>query len=310
MLKFLDRISIHTWRKLALFGLALAILLPLGIGLKLKFWQLFAAPLAVVAGLLVVYDYKPLFYLMVAAIPLSIQWEVADGFTLDVATEPLMLVFLVVFILDWLAGRQFKRERKIYPFHLLIFLILFWTAFTTLTSEYPFRSFKFLLAKVWYLAAFIYMGEKIIQDPKQIPRLFWTFFIPLLLVVIIITIQHGLEGFSFETAHNIPMPFFANGVVYAATLVLFLPWCWYARTWYNPKSLEWYIIIAGTLLIAFATILTFKRGAWLALVLLPFIDLVIKRRLFDKLIYVGIVFTTLILGWLINDNKFYEFAPN
>ena len=163
---------------------------------------------------------------------------------------------------------------------------------------------------MWYVAAFVYMADKVIQNPSDIRKTFWAFFIPMMLVVMGITIRHALDGFSFELSNGVAFPLFANGVVYAATLVLFIPWCWYARTWYTPKSLEWYIIIGGIVLLAIATLTMYKRAAWLALFIPPLVDQAVKRRVLDKLIYSFLLIATLILAYLINDNKFYEFAPN
>ena len=297
------------WRVLALVGLALAVWLSVGVGLKLKFWPLLAVPVMLVVALQIIYNYKPLFYLLIFSIPFSLHYEMGD-LALDVFSEPLMMVMLLVFMINILAGRQFHRKGKIYPFHLFIFFILFWTAFTTLTSEFPLRSLKFLISKCWYVVAFVYIADKIIENPQSIKKIFWAFFIPMIIVVAGITVRHALEGFSFEVSNGIAFPLFANGVVYAACLVLFLPWCWYARSWYSPKSLEWYVIIAGTVLLAFATLTTFKRGAWLALCILPVVDFAIKRNILDKLVYATLILTTLVLAYLINDNKFYEFAPN
>ena len=308
--QLLARIPLKTWKVLGLIAIALATVVPIAVALRYHIWQLYAIPLGVVVALQIIYNYRPIFFLLVASIPCSMQIEFGGGFSMDVFSEPLMLVFLVVFLFEVMAGNQFKKSHRVYGFHIFIFLILFWTFFTTITSEFFLRSFKFFLAKLWYIAAFVYIGEKVIENPKTVKYLFWAFFIPFVLLVIGITIRHALEGFSFESANGIAFPLFANGVIYAATLVLFLPWCWYARTWYDSKSLEWYLIIAGTLVLALATVLTYKRGAWVALFILPFIDILIRRRLFEKVLYGVLILGTLIVGYLVNDNRFYQFAPN
>lgn len=298
------------WRWLALTAIALITLGAFGMALRLHIWPLYAVPVMLAVALQVIYNYKPLFFLMVFCIPISMQVEFGTAFAIDVFSEPLMLVFLLIFLFNFLAGRQFAGKTKIYPFHIFIALIIFWTFFTTITSEFPLRSVKFLMAKLWYLAAFVYIAERVIEDPKSIRQVFWAFFVPFVLAVMGITIRHALEGFSFESANGIAFPLFANGVIYAATLVLFIPWCWYARTWYSPKSLQWYLIIGGTVVLAIATVLTYKRGAWAALLILPVVDQAIKRKIFDKVVYAVLVIATLALAYLLNDNKFYEFAPN
>lgn len=261
-------------------------------------------------GLWIVYNYKPLFYLLIATIPISYGFELPGNVTLDLPAEPLMLIFLFIFLIRMLSGQQFSLKRKLSTFHLLVFLILFWTAFTTLISAYPVRSMKFLLAKVWYLATFVYVAEYLITDYKTIQRIFWAFFVPLMLAIVVITILHGMEGFSFEASNNIVNPPFPNGVIYGATLALFLPLVWYARTWYTPKSLEWYICWVGVGLIIIGIFLSYKRGAWAAIAMLPFVVVTIKRKWFDKIVYTGIVVILLSLLYLVKDNNFYQFAPN
>ncbi len=309
MQQLLNQIPTKTWRILALAAFALFVVGSIGVALRLKFWALYAIPVAGVVVLQVVYNYRPLFWLMLAAIPLSIQIEFGD-LALDVPSEPFMVLFLVIFLLELLAKNQFRLRETIRPFHLLIFLLLFWTGFATLTSEFPLRSLKFLLAKLWYLAAFVWMAQRLILGNKDIRKIFWFFFIPLVMAATIVTVKHALVGFSFEDSNLVPYPLFANGVIYAACLVLFLPWAWYARSWYSPKTLEWYIIMAGLILLVIASVFTYKRGAWVAVLMLPIIDQIIKRKLLDKVIYVGIIFVTLALAWLVYDNRFYMFAPN
>ena len=292
-----------------LAGLAIVILLSLWLVDYYRSLQYLALPLALLLAMLLLYNYKPLFFLMIATIPFSIAFEFGNT-SIDMFSEPLMLLFLLIFIIRTLAGKQFSPKNKIYPFHIFIFLLLFWTAFTTLLSDYPLRSAKFLLAKIWYLTAFVYMAEHIISNMKSVQRIFWAFFIPLMLVIIYITSMHALEGFSFESSHNIVIPLFPNAVIYGATLALFLPFVWYARSWYTPKSFEWYICWLGMGLIMIGILLSFKRGAWLAVALLPIAAMAVKRKWLEKLVYATLLIAALGLSYLIKDNNFYQFAPN
>jgi hypothetical protein len=189
-------------------------------------------------------------------------------------------------------------------------LLLFWTLLTSITSAYPERSFKFLLAKLWYVLPLVYVAERLIRRPGDVRQLFWAFFVPMVLVVLGITLRHATEGFSFESANGIAYPLFPNGVVYSATLTLFIPWCWYAKDWYQPKSVQWWAIVFGMGLLVVAAILTYKRGAWLAIVLMPLVELAMKRRLLDKAVLAGLVVLVLGLFYLLQENRYYQFAPN
>ncbi|RMG20752.1 MAG: hypothetical protein D6730_19215 [Bacteroidetes bacterium] len=298
------------WRMVLLAGLAASVLLSAGLMVYYRQLIFLALPLALLLLLQLVHDYRPVFFLMLAALPWSVGVELGGGTSLDLPAEPLMLLFLFIFMLRLLGGKQLRLHQKIYPFHLLIFLLLFWTAFTTLISAYPLRSLKFLLAKLWYLAAFVYMGEYLIRDFRDVKRLFWAYFIPLMLVIVYVTLAHAQEGFSFESSNGIVHPPFPNGVIYGASLALFLPYAWYARSWYSPKSLQWYVCWLGVVLILLGIALSYKRGAWLAAAMLPVIYLLLKRRWFEKTVYAVLILAAIALGYLLHDNTFYRYAPD
>ena len=308
--RLLLRVPLKAWRWLLLAALAMATLGGVGLAIRYRLNLLFAIPLLVVVLLAVIYDFKQIFFLMIFCIPWSMQVELAGGNAMDFFSEPFMLLFLAVFFLQVLTGRQFKWKGKIYPFHLLIFLILFWTFLTTLTSHHVDRSIKFLFAKLWYFASFVYIAEKVFDKPKDVKRFFWTFTLPLLVVIVIITLKHAAEGFSFEAAHNVPNPLFANGVGYSATLALILPWVVLARKWYSPKTLEWYFLNIGIFLVLVGILFAYKRGGWLITAALPVIFILIQQKLFDKFVYAAVIFALLAVGYLLYNNNYYYYAPN
>lgn len=309
MEKLLDRIPNGVWRWLLLAGIGVFTVLCVAMAVKVRLNLFFALPVLAVMGLLVIYNYKWVYFLMIAAIPVSLQFQVGSGAAVDLFSEPLMLLFLLLFVINVLSGKQFNMQEKLYPFHVLVFLLLFWTLFTTLTSEFPVRSWKYLASKVWYLAAFVYMGGKVIQQPADIKRLFWAFFSTFSIFVLITVIRHGLIGFSFKYAHGIASPIYANGVVYAATLCMFIPWAWFARRWYERGSWPWYAIHIGIALMVVSAIFSYKRMAWLVLIVLPIAGFLIHRKLFDKAVYAGIVVVFLAIVGLLTNNNYYYFAP-
>jgi len=297
------------WRKALLLGMAAITLTAVYFAIRLKMSLLFGIPVMAVGVLLLVYDYKPLYFLMVAAIPLSVQVELPGAAAMDMVSEPLMLVFLVVWIINLAAGKQFERNRRIYIFHIWIALILIWTFITMVTSTEFLRSFKFFLSRLWYLAAFVYMGEKVIQDEKTVRRLLWAFFIPLVLISLLTTFRHGLEGFSFESSNLVATPFFANHVIYGAGVTLGLPLGFFLFTQYSPKSLNWYIALVGMGLLLLGVIFSYARGAWITCFLMPFVAIAAIRKWLEPGIYAGIIVLALGLFYLVNDNTYYKFAP-
>jgi O-antigen ligase len=304
-----DRIPMSLWRKLALLGLALLVWTTVFGAIWFRQNLIFLVPVAVLMGLLTLYHYKAIFYLLIFTLPLSLHVEFG-ALALDLPSEPLMMVLLLVFLLNVCARQQFQWRGRIYPFHLLIFLLLFWTGYTTLLSHDPVRSLKFLLAKLWYLATFVYLAEKMINDELDIQKIFWALFWPTVGVTTFVAIKHAAVAFSFGEAHLISQPFFVNGVVYSAMMTLLLPWFWFARTWYTPKSLQWYLINIGTGLVLLAILTAYKRMGWLAVMVMIVVYVLIKRKLLERMLYAGVVGLVLIITYLVIGNNFYYFAPN
>jgi O-antigen ligase len=292
-----------------LAGFALLTLGSVYLAIRFKMNLLFGLPVAGVVVLQLIYNYKPLYYLLVAAIPISLQVELPGGSAMDMVSEPLMLLFLLIWIFDMAAGRHFSRQSRLYPFHILIALILVWTFISMVTSTYFFRSFKFFLSRLWYLAAFVFMAQRILSDEKSVHRLIWAFFIPLVLMTIFATVRHGLEGFSFESSNTVSAPFFANHVIYGAAVTLFVPLAWYLLGLFSPRTLNWYIVLIGLSLLLLAVALSYARGAWITCLLLPFVAIAVVKKWLEPGIYVGIFVVVLGLTYLINDNTYYQFAP-
>lgn len=302
------RPELHPWRLMVLLILALTMALALYMVSRWKMPGLVVLPLGILFAGQLALNYRPLIFLLLASVPLSVNMELGS-LSADLPSEPIMWLLTGIFLLNGLAGKQFSLKKKIRPFHVLIFTLFFWTLLTTLLSGFPVRSYKFLMAKAWYLIACVYMAEKLILEPGDVKRLFWSFFIPLLGVVFLITLWHAQKGFAFEESHTIVIPFFANGVIYGATLALFIPFACVALFWYSPKSLQWYVILGGILLLLVGIVLCFKRGAWLAVGMLPFLALLIWKKYFIPVTYGVLVILLISLGYLLQENRFYRFAP-
>ncbi|MDX1908676.1 MAG: O-antigen ligase family protein [Bacteroidia bacterium] len=308
--RLLDRISPVAWQRLILALLLVTTVGAVCLALRLRTPLIMAIPIVLVVLLQVFYHYKPVFFLMMVAIPCSIQVELTPGFSMDMASEPFMLLFLLIFLFNLVSGKQLGAGSRVYTFHVLILLMMAWMLITTITSHDIARSFKFWVAKLWYIATFVYIAGHIIQSPADIRRIFWSFFVPLCLLVIGITIRHAGEQFSFESSNGIAYPLFANGVVYSATLVMMLAWAVMARTWYTPRSLEWYLVTVGIVILILGVIFSYKRGAWLAFLMLPGVYWLIRQRVYDKLLIAAAVAVALLAGYMVTNNNYYYYAPN
>ena len=94
-----------------------------------------------------------LMWFIVFSTPLSINLEELDigGVGMYVPTEPLMFGVMLLFFFRLLLEKNFDSKIIKHPITLAIFVNLVWIAITSLTSEMPVVSLKFLLARVWFV---------------------------------------------------------------------------------------------------------------------------------------------------------------
>lgn len=303
------RISAEWMKGLLLAGISLVLILNLFVWKKFHIDYLLAAPLGILLLFQAIYNYRIIYYLLFISIPGSLHLEF--GSTALDTSEPFMLFFLGIFLLNLITGKQFSASKSISPFYLWIFLFLFWIIITTITSDFSGRSVKFLLSKIWYLSAFVFIPDKLIESPKQIKTLFWCFLIPLVGFSIHATLKHAfLYDLSFDGGFKAPYPFFTNHVIYGCILTQFLPFVWNAFSWYPKGSIPYRILQFCFTFLLIGTVLTYGRLAWVCAMALPFIYLTIRYKLLDKLIYIGLVIAFFLVFYLVNNNNYYKFAPD
>ena len=107
----------------------------------------------------VIMDFKALFLVLMACIPLSTEVVLPNGFGTDLPTEPIIIGLMGVALLVFAHGnRRLSGEIFLHPMTILLLMHLFWIYFSTAQSELFFVSFKFSLAKTWYIVVFYFFA--------------------------------------------------------------------------------------------------------------------------------------------------------
>ncbi|MEM9921429.1 MAG: O-antigen ligase family protein [Bacteroidota bacterium] len=258
-----------------------------------------------------VVDFKKVYFLLLFCIPLSTEFTLPNGFGTDLPTEPLMVGLMGVYLLYVFrhAGQMSSRFVR-HPISLLILLHLLWIYATTIYSNLFFVSFKFSLAKTWYIIVFYFMAGSILKKEKDWRNMFWIIFLPMLLTIFSVLFKHAQEGFAFDKVNAVLDPFYRNHVNYACILVLFFPFLWYARTWFKTFSFNWWFLLGGGLVYLVAIQLSYTRAAYVALVLAAGAYFIIRLRLIRYVL--GLVLVGAVVGaiYMTVNNKYLEYAPN
>lgn len=305
------KLSQYTHIQLLFTGLALSIVIGVVSGIATDSYFLFGLPAVFLGAFIIIVDFRKIFYLLLICLPLSTEIELPGGFGTDFPSELLTILLTGVFLLFVLQkGKQLNVAFVRHPLTLLLFLHLGWIAITTLNSDQFIISFKFLLAKSWYVITFYFLAGYLLKTEAHIRLFFWCVFSALLFTVIVILIRHAATGFSFEEVNFVLKPFYRNHVSYAAILVLFFPYLWYATTWYSRWSWKWCGLVVCIIIFLIAVYLTYTRAAYVSLVFAAGVYFIIRLRLMKVAIGLAIIAGLAGVIYVSTDNKYLDFAPD
>ncbi len=246
-------------------ALALATVICLPIGLWKGIPMLMALPAAALVAWLAVVDFRKIFFLLLAAIPVSIEFQIGS-FGTDLASEPLMWLLFLVSIFWFLKNWRTVDARFLrHPISWVLFLHLSWMLLAVIESQDLVVSLKFFLAKTWYVVVFYFLAARILDSEKALKNMVWAFFLPLLFSVLLVLAQHSATGFSFDSVNFVMGPFYRNHVMYACVQAIFLPFLWYATYWYPRWSGKWWLLVLGILTLLVGINFAYTRAAYVAL---------------------------------------------
>lgn len=226
-------------------------------------------PLAILIILLSIFDIEKIMYLMVFSTPLAITLKELgyyDGLDMSLPSEPLMIGITLIYFLNEIShGITDKRILK-HPITIIIFIQMGWILLTTLTSELPIISIKFLIARTWFLTSCYFMATQLFKKEKAIIYHLLFYATALAIVAVITTVKHAAFGFDEKTADWIVSPFYNDHTAYGAALAMFIP---VTCGLLFMKNISTKIkILALTLLTIFliSIVVSYARAGWLSLV--------------------------------------------
>ncbi|MBQ9418583.1 MAG: O-antigen ligase family protein [Bacteroidales bacterium] len=223
-------------------------LLPLGIAL---IWLFFKYP---EAGLL----------LTALATPFSIDVVLLGETELSLPTEPMLILLSLVFLFRVLLMRNYDLRLLRHPVSLLVLAMLGWMFITSCTSEMPLVSFKYTVARAWFVVPCYFAATTMLRTPQATRRFVWAYGLGLAVVVAITTYKTLFNFSDLQTMHRVMKPFYNDHTAYGCIIALFLP----AAIGLAADRGErlWLRICAVVLaaLLATGLVLSYCRAAWLS----------------------------------------------
>ena len=258
------------------------------------------APVLLIFLFLYIFSLDKLILLITFLTPIAINFKDPDlGVGISLPTEPLLLGVLVVFILKVFYDGGFNKKVVNHPVTIAIIINLIWLGITVLTSEIPIVSLKFMIARLWFVVPFYFIGILIFRNIRNIKLFNWLYVLPLLVVIMYTLINHAGYGFDKPSSNMVMKPFYNDHTAYGAVIALFIPFfIGFSLRKDSSKSQQLANFIVLFILIL-GIIFSYSRAAWISMAFALMIYCIIALK---------IKFRWVIAGFIILAGLFYLFS--
>lgn len=271
----------------------------------------FLIPFLIVGLGFIIWDYRILYVLFLITIPFSVEIYLPNGLGTDLPSEPIMIAITGIGLFLFIS--KIKEINFIYlynPITILLILHVCWIGITSIGAQSSIVSFKYLLAKIWYVVPFFFMPFKLIRSHLESKKAIYLLLVPLMAVVLWVLIRHAGHDFSFRTSNIVVYPIFRNHVSYAAILVMFLPFVYALRQLENKNKTRQLLLSLSILLLVIGIYFSYTRAAQASIIIAIAAYWMVKWKLTKPAVFAGVIGLFIGVGYLINDKKYLEYAPD
>lgn len=257
-----------------------------------RFWLSAAIPVGLFLIWLYIYKLDKVILLITFFTPLAVKLsDMEMGVSVSLPTEPLMFAVLILFFLKALFESNYDLKILKHPVSIAILINLIWILFTSITSEMPVVSFKFFMARLWFVVPFYFLGIILFKRIDNIKYFLWLYILPLLYVIGYSTLVLARHGFSEDVSHWAMSPFYNDHTAYGAILALLLPFTiGFAVYKKYPVNYRAFSLLISVILLV-ALYLSNSRAAWISFVAAFMVLLIILFKIKFKYVFlvVGIL---------------------
>lgn len=258
------------------------------------------APIGLLAIYFAIFYTEYAFVALAFFTPLSINIEeYSSSFGLFIPTEPILFGLMLLLLMQQVQRNLILKDVWKNPIIWAVGLYIFWTFITSITSTDPIVSFKFLLAKLWFMIPLLLFGPKIFSKKINIKRFIWLFTIAMIITIIYTVVVHASYGFGEKEGHWVMWPFFKDHTIYGSTVAFITPLIFglYFSKKHNPLMK---VTILGLIFITLLGLyFSYTRAAWVSVIAALMVLAVIKFKIHFKYLasiaIIGSVF--LFLSW-------------
>lgn len=199
---------------------------------------------------------------------------------LSLPSEALMIVLSAIFCLRIFKENSYDKKISKHPVSIAIFIYLIWLLVTSILSEIPIVSFKFLAAKLWFIISFYFFAILVFRrNLSNVKNFIWLYAISLVIVIIYTTYAHSTYGFDEKVGHWVMKPFYNDHTSYGAALAMFSVATFgllFEKGYSRTKKIILLIIFMALFTGLF---LSFCRAAWVSVIGALGAFLILKLRI-------------------------------
>jgi O-antigen ligase len=268
------------------------------------------APALGVLGLgVLLVDWRWTYYLLLSTLAFSREVQLGGSLSMDVPSEPLMLVLLGCLGVAVLSGRSGLTLKQLtHPIVVILALMLLWAGVATLFSVDTTKSVKYLLAKTWYIGPFLLVTLLLVRRPADVWRIAGCHVAGASLTVLYTAARHATRGFGFADINWAIQPYYINHVIYATVVALLLPYAFYAaRAARGSWRLAWQVAVA---VLVFGLLISYTRASILSIPLAAVFYLVLRLRLTRWVLLGALLGAAGAAGYFVQQNNYMLYAPD
>ena len=225
----------------------------------------FAVPAVLGILLLYIFSLDKVMLLISFTVPLSVTLQEFEQLAVSLPAEPLLAGMLILFVAKLLYEGNYDRRIARHPIAIVIYCMFIWMIVTTITSELPLVSIKFIVSRLWFVVPSFFFCALLFKKPKNIDWFIWLYIASLCIVVVYTTIVHAQHGFDNDSAHWVMSPFYTDHTAYGAALAIYLILA-ITYVFIPGITTRRKIIILGVVaLLSLAMVLSSCRAAWVSL---------------------------------------------
>ena len=234
---------------------------------KKNTYLFFALPVVLGVLLLYIFSLDKVLLLTAFTVPLSINLKALEaGLAISLPAEPLLIGIMVLFFAKMLYDGKYDKRISHHPIAIVIYCMFAWMLVTTITSEMPVVSLKFILSRLWFVVPAFFLCAILFKKPKNIHWFIWLYIAALCIVCVYTIIHHAQFGFDGDSAHWVMTPFYNDHTAYGAALAIYLILALTYVFLPSIKTSRRLIIIGVVALLSVALIFSNCRAAWLSVI--------------------------------------------